>query len=78
MFTVFSRGCHLVFFFPNKRNVGKKKSGQVMSGQVRPGQVRSVRSGQVVSGLVRSGQVHSSIVAEKTSNLWLKHMAYVC
>ena len=60
------------------RQVSQVGSSQVMSGQVGPGRVRSVRSGQVVSGLVRSGQVHSSIVADKTSNLWLKRMAYVC
>ena len=76
---IFVRGGRFVFlFFPNNRNVGNKNSGQVMSGQVGPGWVRSVRLGQVVSGQVGSGTSEHCVVTDKRSNLWLRHMAYVC
>ena len=63
--------------------VGSGRSGRVRSCQVRSGRVGSVMSRQVGSGRVRSGQVgsgqvHSSNVADKTSNIWLKRMAYAC
>ena len=57
---------------------GMMRSDHVGSGRARSGQVGQVGSGRVRSGQVGSGQVHSSIVADKTSNLWLIHMAYVC